>query len=75
MSTPKLTGQQSRCAACGLTFTHTNSFDAHRYGPYTARRCLTADELRERGMLPNSRGFWRKPLPSTIPIYSEQVAP
>ena len=60
-TTPKLTGQQSRCAACGLLFTATSSFDKHRTGSYaTGRRCKTTDELRATGFEPNARDMWRK---------------
>jgi hypothetical protein len=60
---PKLAGQQSRCIACGLLFTSTNSFDQHRTGSYTTgRRCKTTDELRAIGFEPNARGLWRKTL-------------
>jgi hypothetical protein len=58
-----LRGNQSLCAACGLLFTSTSSFDQHRTGSYaTGRRCKTTDELRAIGFEPNARGHWRKAL-------------
>lgn len=61
-----LTGQKSECTACGLLFTHTYGFDAHRVGPYTARRCLTVEELTAKGYAANGAGFWRKPKPESL---------
>lgn len=46
------------CQACGLVFTGVAGFDAHRTGPWEARRCLTTDELREKGYEPNEHGRW-----------------
>lgn len=52
------------CPACHETFTSTSSGDRHRVGDHAVsvgldrRRCLTADEMRARGMVPNSRGQW-----------------
>ena len=59
--------QRAHCRACGQTFTCTSSFEHHRVGPQVPinqpmrRRCLAADELRERGWAPNAHGAWRKP--------------
>jgi hypothetical protein len=61
-----LTGGQSRCSGCGLYFTSVSSFDFHRVGPYSARRCMTEAELRADGVTPNERGYWRKPAPAGI---------
>lgn len=46
------------CQACGLVFTGVGGFDAHRTGPWDARRCLTPDELRDKGYAPNEQGRW-----------------
>jgi hypothetical protein len=48
------------CAACGLLFNST-TFDAHRVGNYTQRRCLTDEELHALGYRPNGAGFLRIP--------------
>jgi hypothetical protein len=58
------------CTSCGEDFGSVSAFDAHRVGSYEhlvshqhpdGRRCLTADELRERGWKPDGRGRWRRP--------------
>jgi hypothetical protein len=70
MTTEKLSGDRSRCPACGLLFTSSHAFGKHRVGAYAplnkpdTRRCLTEAELRERGWSPNECGFWRKPAPA-----------
>ena len=58
-----LRGNQSLCAACGLLFTNTSSFDQHRAGSYASgRHCKSEAELRANGFEPNERGHWRKAL-------------
>lgn len=63
MKTIKLTGAQSKCAACNLLFKSTAAFDQHRTGPHTARRCLTLAELTAAGFAPNAAAFLRVPAP------------
>lgn len=48
------------CGACGLDFGSLASFDKHRTGRHEPleRRCLTADELVERGFVRNAYGRW-----------------
>jgi hypothetical protein len=52
------------CTACHETFSGTTSGDRHRVGDsaiYSGpdrRRCLTPDEMREKGMTQNARGVW-----------------
>jgi hypothetical protein len=57
------------CPTCGERFRSSRSFDMHRTGEYgrigpngqylpAQRRCLTADEMREAGMLRNKRRLW-----------------
>jgi hypothetical protein len=61
------------CRACGSDFTSLETFDAHRVGTheYTfneglkfeppvedGRRCLNADEMREKGWAPDDKGRW-----------------
>jgi hypothetical protein len=41
-------------------FSTTRTFDQHRVGPYTDRRCLTTDELLAKDWS-NKKGFWRGP--------------
>lgn len=54
----KLTGDRCRCGACGEYFNSTRAFDKHRVGPYESRSCMTAEQMREKGMDVNARGFW-----------------
>lgn len=57
--TRKLTGDRCHCRACGLYFNSTAAFDKHRSGAFaTDRRCLTSQEMAERGMATNSAGYW-----------------
>lgn len=52
------------CTACHETFTGTTSGDRHRVGDHAIyvgpkrRRCLTPDEMRDKGMAQNARGQW-----------------
>lgn len=52
------------CTECHETFTGTSSGDKHRVGDHaiftgpTRRRCLSADEMRDKGMAQNKRGQW-----------------
>jgi hypothetical protein len=50
------------CSGCGLDFKSVSAFDSHRTGRHgPERRCLTEQELRDKGFEPNDKGFWRKP--------------
>lgn len=48
------------CQMCHETFSGTRSGDKHRVGRYEPmeRRCLTPDEMRDKGMRQNSAGIW-----------------
>lgn len=50
----------SQCPVCGEVFSTVRNFDAHRVGPWEARRCLTEDELLSKGYHKDDRGIWRK---------------
>lgn len=61
----RLTGDRNQCPTCGEFFNSTTAFDAHRTGPFggangrpARRRCLSADEMRAKGMTVNTAGFW-----------------
>ena len=58
----KLTGARCRCPKCGEHFNSTGMFDRHRIGSFANhaadRRCLTPDEMRAKGYLTNSAGYW-----------------
>ncbi len=53
-----------RCEACGARFYSMTAFDMHRTGSYAqgrnhhTRRCLSAKEMRSKGMRPNDRDVW-----------------
>jgi hypothetical protein len=74
--TKRLTNADNVCAACGENFGSVDLFDRHRVGThdYTlteglrmeppredGRRCLSADEMRERGWDLGLRGRWLDP--------------
>ena len=52
------------CTVCHETFTGTSAGDKHRTGGHAVfvgperRRCLTPDEMRDKGMSQNERGQW-----------------
>jgi hypothetical protein len=58
------------CSACGQDFGGERAFSMHRVGSHQydastdrpdGRRCLTAEEMRGRGMYLNSFGRWSQP--------------
>jgi len=58
------------CTACGNDFTSLRLFDAHRVGKHEflaseqrphGRRCLTQDEMLERGWVRHDSGGWIDP--------------
>lgn len=55
---PRLTGSRCLCRTCGQYFNSMSMFDAHRVGAYPERRCLSPDELAQRGYTHNLAGFW-----------------
>lgn len=52
--------RMEHCTACHATFSGTTAGDKHREGDYfpDTRRCLSADEMRAKGMARNGRGVW-----------------
>lgn len=56
-----LRGHHCRCGACGELFGRLSTFEAHRYGPYTDRRCHDAIAMQAKGFSKDSKGFWRWP--------------
>lgn len=62
------------CRACGKVFSSTSAFDMHRTGSYGRavydndkkvtryikgdRRCCTEQEITDKGMIKNKRGYW-----------------
>ena len=63
----KLSGDRNQCRMCGEAFNSTTAFDKHRVGEFGVdRRCRTAVEMREIGMVlrdngarqGSRQGFW-----------------
>lgn len=54
-----LRGNQCLCRACGEYFKSVFAFEKHRTGTFRplARRCLSEDEMRNKGMLKRGE-FW-----------------
>ena len=58
-------GRAEHCTACHETFTGTTAGEMHRRGDHgiktgpDRRRCLTADEMLDKGMARNVRGHWK----------------
>ena len=57
----QLTGDRCLCRACGRYFVSTWSFDTHRAGVYTDRRCLDLESMKRAGFREVSDGYWRVP--------------
>lgn len=55
-----LRGDRNQCPSCDEYFNSTYAFEKHRIGDFTdgTRRCLTTEEMLEKGMGVNSTGFW-----------------
>lgn len=60
-----LTGHRmEHCTGCCQTFTGQSAGDMHRTGDHAVsvgpnrRRCLTVEEMEERGMAQNGKGHW-----------------
>jgi hypothetical protein len=58
MTAPRLTGSRCLCRGCGEYFNSVKSFDRHRIDYPDGRRCLSSDEMHQRGMTVNRQGFW-----------------
>ena len=55
-----LFGDRNQCPTCGELFNSSGAFEKHRTGDFTARHCLTVNEMHALGMARNDRGFWVK---------------
>lgn len=78
----------STCGVCGLVFRSVAGFDMHRVGSYATlpdskhgaqpgtRRCLTPDEMTERGMARNERNQWTTgAMPVGLHVHRADVEP
>ena len=56
--------RMEHCVECHQTFSGTTAGDKHRTGKHhlstgpDRRRCLSTDEMAEKGMTQNARGVW-----------------
>lgn len=48
----------NQCPTCGQLFHSVTAFDEHREGPYSSRRCLTTEEMHQKGMRQAPGGEW-----------------
>lgn len=57
----------SHCTVCHETFRSNYVGDRHRVGEFEpdTRRCLTPDEMRARGWVPDARGRWGRAIRDT----------
>ena len=53
-----LKGDRNQCTACHHYFNSIGAFEKHRTGKMDSRRCLTPDEMQDKGMSVNQAGFW-----------------
>lgn len=65
-----MSGPISECSGCGLVFNSPSSFDAHRIGSFEPdeRRCLTMQEMLEKGFTKNDHDLWIKKPPTETEI-------
>ena len=57
----KLTGDRCQCSKCKQYFNSTAAFNKHRVGEHRVqgdRRCLSVQEMSERGFQRNLKGYW-----------------
>jgi len=54
-----LKGDKNQCQGCKEYFNSIKAFDMHRTGKHGVdRRCMTVDEMTEKGMSLNASEFW-----------------
>lgn len=51
-------GNKCQCARCSCVFRSLSTFDKHRVGPWADRRCLTHQEMQDRGFRQRADGVW-----------------
>ena len=55
----KLGSQRNQCQGCKQYFNSNAAFDKHRTGKHGVnRRCMTSEEMKDKGMSINHAGFW-----------------
>lgn len=60
MADPKLRPNTNYCrySGCGEYFNSEWPFKIHRVGKPAARKCLSPDEMRAKGMALSDKGYW-----------------
>jgi hypothetical protein len=54
-----LKGDKNQCQGCKEFFNSIKAFDMHRTGKHGVdRRCMTVEEMIDKGMSLNASGFW-----------------
>lgn len=53
-----LRGDRNQCPSCSQYFNSTGAFEKHRTGNFHHRRCLTVQEMTDKGMILRDDGFW-----------------
>ena len=53
-----LRGDHCACSVCNERFNSTAAFDKHRTGDWQARRCMTPEQMRSKGMAISATGWW-----------------
>jgi hypothetical protein len=68
----ELRGDKNQCRSCEKYFNSTHAFEKHRIGEHGVdRRCRTTDEMLEKKMAVNSRGFWVSELMNKDHVYEK----
>lgn len=72
-------GDRNQCPTCGEFFASTSAFDKHRTGPWgkadgtpSKRRCLTVQEMVDKGFLKNATDYWIR---AGNPLYGDASNP
>lgn len=47
-----------QCSSCDLVFTSSSAFDKHRTGTHPKRRCMSKQEMNDRGLEQKLNGRW-----------------
>src|SRR5487761_2044910 len=72
----KLTGSRNQCPTCGKGFNSVTAFEMHRVGKFGVdRRCATAQEMLEMGMILPAHGFWVTELRQSAFLSPDENAP
>lgn len=69
-----LGASRNQCPGCGLYFNSNKAFDKHRTGKHGVdRRCMTEQEMLNKGMCLNDAGFWVSKLYEVVHDYGTKT--